>query len=59
MLKPEYEEVELGRAEVREGLPLSRSAPSAGCMVLGARDRRNARARLLRANNVVVVENQR
>jgi translation initiation factor IF-2 len=57
MLKPEYEEVELGRAEVREVFRSSKVGTIAGCMVLGGEIRRNARARLLR-DNVVVVENQ-
>jgi translation initiation factor IF-2 len=57
MLKPEYEEVELGRAEVREVFRSSRVGTIAGCMVLSGEIRRNARARLLR-DNVVVVENQ-
>ncbi|WP_037075133.1 translation initiation factor IF-2 [Pseudonocardia spinosispora] len=57
MLKPEYEEVELGRAEVRDVFRSSKVGTIAGCMVLGGEIRRNARARLLR-DNVVVVENQ-
>jgi translation initiation factor IF-2 len=57
MLKPEFEEVELGRAEVRDVFRSSKVGTIAGCMVLGGEIRRNARARLLR-DNVVVVENQ-
>jgi translation initiation factor IF-2 len=57
MLKPEFEEVELGRAEVREVFRSSKVGTIAGCMVLSGEIRRNARARLLR-DNVVVVENQ-
>ncbi|WP_445189768.1 translation initiation factor IF-2 [Pseudonocardia sp. Cha107L01] len=57
MLKPEFEEVELGRAEVRDVFRSSKVGTIAGCMVLSGEIRRNARARLLR-DNVVVVENQ-
>jgi translation initiation factor IF-2 len=57
MLKPEYEEVELGRAEVREVFRSSKVGTIAGCLVQSGEIRRNARARLLR-DNVVVVENQ-
>ncbi|MBB5955647.1 translation initiation factor IF-2 [Saccharothrix tamanrassetensis] len=53
MLKPEYEEVQLGRAEVREVFKSSKVGTIAGCMVLSGEIRRNARARLLRDNNVV------
>ncbi|HTK65212.1 MAG TPA: translation initiation factor IF-2 [Pseudonocardia sp.] len=57
MLKPEYEEVELGRAEVRDVFRSSKVGTIAGCMVLSGEIRRNARARLIR-DSVVVVENQ-
>jgi translation initiation factor IF-2 len=53
MLKPIYEEVELGRAEIREVFKSSRVGTIAGCMVLSGEIRRNARARLLRDNKVV------
>ncbi|MBP2338428.1 translation initiation factor IF-2 [Saccharothrix coeruleofusca] len=53
MLKPEYEEVQLGRAEIREVFKSSKVGTIAGCMVLSGEIRRNARARLLRDNNVV------
>ena len=56
MLKPEYEEVELGRAEVRELFRSSRFGTIAGCLVLSGVIRRNAKARLLR-DNVVVADN--
>jgi len=56
MLKPEFEEVELGRAEVREVFKSSKHGTIAGCMVQSGIIRRNARARLLR-DNVVVAEN--
>ncbi|MGI8814724.1 MAG: translation initiation factor IF-2 [Pseudonocardia sp.] len=57
MLKPEYEEVALGRAEVRDVFRSSKVGTIAGCMVLSGEIRRNARARLIR-DSVVVVENQ-
>ncbi|AXX33154.1 Translation initiation factor 2 [Actinosynnema pretiosum subsp. pretiosum] len=53
MLKPEYEEVQLGRAEVREVFKSSKVGTIAGCLVLSGEIRRNARARLLRDNNVI------
>lgn len=56
MLKPEFEEVELGRAEVREVFKSSRVGSIAGCMVTEGIIKRNAKARLLR-DNVVVAEN--
>ncbi|GAA4846882.1 hypothetical protein GCM10023403_06500 [Pseudonocardia benzenivorans] len=56
MLKPEFEEVELGRAEVREVFKSSRFGTIAGSLVLSGEIRRNARGRLLR-DNVVIAEN--
>ncbi|MEU4803378.1 translation initiation factor IF-2 [Actinosynnema sp. NPDC023587] len=53
MLKPEFEEVQLGRAEIRDVFKSSKVGTIAGCMVLSGEIRRNARARLLRDNNVV------
>ncbi|PZS36072.1 MAG: translation initiation factor IF-2 [Pseudonocardiales bacterium] len=53
MLKPEYEEVALGRAEVREVFRSSRIGTIAGCMVTSGEIKRNAKARLLRDNVVV------
>jgi translation initiation factor IF-2 len=55
MLKPVYEEVELGRAEVREVFKSSKVGTIAGCMVLSGEIRRNAKARLMR-DGVVVQE---
>ncbi|GAB1514553.1 translation initiation factor IF-2 [Actinophytocola sp. KF-1] len=55
MLKPVYEEVELGRAEVREVFKSSKVGTIAGCMVLSGEIRRNAKARLIR-DGVVVQE---
>jgi translation initiation factor IF-2 len=56
MLKPEYEEVELGRAEIRQVFRSSRFGTIAGCLVMGGVIRRNAKARLLR-DNMVVADN--
>ncbi|MGH3751310.1 MAG: translation initiation factor IF-2, partial [Pseudonocardiaceae bacterium] len=53
MLKPEYEEVALGRAEVREVFRSSKVGTIAGCLVTSGEIRRNAKARLLRDNVVV------
>lgn len=53
MLKPEYEEVILGRAEVREIFRSSKAGTIAGSMVASGVMRRNAQARLLRDNTVV------
>ncbi|MFC5952464.1 translation initiation factor IF-2, partial [Pseudonocardia lutea] len=56
MLKPEYEEVELGRAEVREVFKSSKFGTIAGCLVMSGEIRRNARGRLLR-DSVVIADN--
>ncbi|GED97661.1 translation initiation factor IF-2 [Gordonia crocea] len=56
MLKPVYEEVELGRAEIRAIFKSSKVGNIAGCMVSSGLIKRNAKARLLR-DNVVVAEN--
>ena len=53
MLKPEYEEVELGTAEVREVFKSSKFGTIAGCLVRSGIIRRNAKARLLRDGAVV------
>ncbi|GLZ40081.1 translation initiation factor IF-2 [Actinokineospora sp. NBRC 105648] len=55
MLKPIYEEVELGRAEIRDVFKSSKVGTIAGCMVLSGEIRRNSKARLIR-NGVVVQE---
>ncbi|WP_459547198.1 translation initiation factor IF-2 [Nocardia sp. X0981] len=55
MLKPVYEEVELGRAEIRAIFRSSKIGLIAGCMVSSGIVKRNAKARLLR-DNVVVAE---
>lgn len=56
MLKPVYEEKELGRAEIRAIFRSSKVGNIAGCLVTSGIMRRNAKARLLR-DNVVVAEN--
>ena len=56
LLKPEYEEVELGTAEIREVFRSSRFGNIAGCLVRSGTIRRNAKARLLR-DGVVVADN--
>jgi translation initiation factor IF-2 len=56
MLKPEFEEIELGRAEVREVFKSSRFGTIAGCLVMSGTIRRNARGRLMR-DGVVVADN--
>ncbi|MFD3812955.1 translation initiation factor IF-2 [Rhodococcus sp. NPDC058639] len=53
MLKPVYEEVELGRAEIRAIFKSSKVGNIAGCLVQSGIVKRNAKARLLRDNNVV------
>jgi translation initiation factor IF-2 len=55
MLKPIYEEKELGRAEIRAIFRSSKVGNIAGCLVTSGIIRRNSKARLLR-DNVVVVE---
>jgi len=56
LLKPEYEEVVLGNAEVREIFRSSKFGNIAGCLVRTGVIRRNAKARLVR-DGVVVAEN--
>jgi translation initiation factor IF-2 len=53
MLKPEFEEVQLGTAEIREIFRSSKVGNIAGCMVTSGTIRRNAKARLLRDGAVV------
>ena len=55
MLKPVYEEKELGRAEIRAIFRSSKVGNIAGCLVTSGLIRRNSKARLLR-DNVVVAE---
>ena len=56
MLKPIYEERELGRAEIRAIFRSSKVGNIAGCLVQSGIMRRNAKARLLR-DSVVIAEN--
>ena len=56
MLKPEYEEVQLGSAEVREVYKSSKFGNIAGAIVRDGLVKRNAKARLIR-DGVVVAEN--
>ena len=53
MLKPEFEEAQLGTAEIREVFRSSRFGNIAGCMVTSGTLRRNTKARLLCDGNVV------
>ncbi len=55
MLKPVYEEKELGRAEIRAIFRSSKVGNIAGCLVTSGLIRRNAKARLIR-DSVVVAE---
>jgi translation initiation factor IF-2 len=55
MLKPIFEERELGRAEIRAIFRSSKVGNIAGCLVTSGIIRRNSKARLLR-DNVVVAE---
>jgi translation initiation factor IF-2 len=54
LLKPVYEEVELGQAEIREVFRSSRFGNIAGCLVRSGVIRRNAKARLIRDGAVVI-----
>jgi translation initiation factor IF-2 len=56
MLKPIYEEKQLGRAEIRALFRSSKVGVIAGCLVTSGVVRRNAKARLLR-DNIVVADN--
>jgi translation initiation factor IF-2 len=56
MLKPVYEENQLGRAEIRALFRSSKVGVIAGCLVTSGVVRRNAKARLLR-DNIVVADN--
>ncbi|MEM6109288.1 translation initiation factor IF-2 [Mycobacterium sp. 050272] len=56
MLKPIYEENQLGRAEIRAIFRSSKVGVIAGCLITSGVVRRNAKARLLR-DNIVVADN--
>ena len=53
MLEPVFEEVVVGRAEVRETFKVSAIGTIAGCMVLDGKMQRNSEVRLLRDNVVI------
>jgi translation initiation factor IF-2 len=53
MLKPEFQEAQLGTAEIRDIFRSSKIGNIAGCMVTGGVIRRNAKVRLLRDGAVV------
>ncbi len=53
MLKPEFEEAQLGTAEIRDIFRSSKIGNIAGCMVQSGTIRRNSKARLLRDGSVV------
>jgi len=53
MLKPEFEEAQLGTAEVREVFRSSKFGNIAGCLVRSGEIRRNSKARLIRDGAVV------
>jgi translation initiation factor IF-2 len=53
MLKPIYEEVQLGTAQVREVFKSSKFGTIAGCLVQSGDIRRNSKARLIRDGAVV------
>ncbi|MBC5647223.1 translation initiation factor IF-2 [Christensenella sp. NSJ-35] len=55
MLEPEFEELVIGHAEVRQTFKVSAVGTIAGCYVTDGLIRRNAQARLLR-DNVVIYE---
>jgi translation initiation factor IF-2 len=54
LLKPEFEEVILGNAEVRDIFKSSKAGNIAGSVVLDGVIRRNSKARLLRNGEVIV-----
>jgi translation initiation factor IF-2 len=53
MLKPEYEEITLGQAEIRALFRSSKVGNIAGCMVTSGVIRRNAKVRVIRDGSVV------
>ena len=53
MLKPEFEEAQLGTAEIRDIFRSSKIGNIAGCMVTSGTIKRNSKARLLRDGSVV------
>lgn len=55
MLEPDYKEVVLGRAEVRQTYKISNVGTVAGCYVLNGKILRNASVRVLR-DSIVIFE---
>ncbi|MYW02878.1 translation initiation factor IF-2, partial [Streptomyces sp. SID3343] len=53
MLKPEFEEVQLGTAQIRAVFRSSKLGNIAGCMVTGGTIKRNTKARIIRQGAVV------
>ncbi len=53
MLKPEYEEHQMGTAQIRDIFRSSKTGNIAGCMVTSGTIKRNAKARVLRDGTVV------
>ncbi|MHA7270010.1 translation initiation factor IF-2 [Arthrobacter sp. HLT1-20] len=53
MLKPEYEEVQLGTAEIREVFRSSKHGNIAGSIVRSGTIRRNSKARVLRGGKII------
>jgi len=53
MLKPEFEEISTGTAEIREVFRSSKLGNIAGCLVRSGEIRRNSKARLIRDGIVV------
>ncbi|MFJ5264622.1 translation initiation factor IF-2 [Streptomyces sp. NPDC088387] len=53
MLKPEYEEVELGTAEIREVFKSSKLGSIAGVLIRSGEVKRNTKARLVRDGKVI------
>jgi len=53
MLKPERQEVELGRALVQRTFHISRMGTIAGCRVLAGNIHRDSRVRVIRENRII------
>jgi translation initiation factor IF-2 len=53
MLKPEFEEAQLGSAEIREVFRSSKFGNIAGCIVRSGEIRRNSKARLVRDGSII------
>ncbi|CRK58539.1 Translation initiation factor 2 [Alloactinosynnema sp. L-07] len=53
MLKPVYESVDTGRAEIRDVFKSSKVGTIAGCMVLSGEVKRNSKARLMRDGKII------